>query len=238
MFRKAVVTQIGSVLRQALTTFSSVNEIKGVFHSNLALLKTMLERITAEDVGFDPLFMSDALWNRPHKAPVTYVNIYENDVLSVGIFVLKPGMKLPLHDHPQMYGLIKVIAGKIKITSFSLNTEKTVKVESNVEDNIFVPKTHVVEMNTEIIADISSESCCLEPDSKNLHEIESLDGPAAFLDILSPPYETLIESNGKRKCTYYKIKKELSPSVFVVEETNSPSWFWSDSYPYTGPELV
>ena len=33
-----------------------------------------------------------------------------------------------------------------------------------------------------------SGSCVLEPHKSNIHRVESVGGPAAFLDILAPPY--------------------------------------------------
>ena len=33
-----------------------------------------------------------------------------------------------------------------------------------------------------------STCCILSPDKANIHKIESVGGPAAFLDILAPPY--------------------------------------------------
>ena len=33
-----------------------------------------------------------------------------------------------------------------------------------------------------------STCCILSPDKSNIHKIESVEGPAAFLDILAPPY--------------------------------------------------
>ena len=46
---------------------------------------------------------------------MTYIDLFENSTASVGIFVLKrDAYTMPLHDHPSMYGFIKVIFGKIR----------------------------------------------------------------------------------------------------------------------------
>lgn len=228
-----VTNHISAVIKQAITTFSSSKE---VFHRNLEILTSLLDRTRATDVDLHPQFMSEQLWKRKNKAPVTYVDIFDNPNLSVGIFILKPGMKLPLHDHPHMYGLIKVIAGVIKITSFSLNTEATKKAAGG--DSNFFRKALTAELNSEILATPDTVSCVLEPEKGNLHEIESVGGPAAFIDILSPPYETYIPNVGPRKCSYYKVVKEVGGNVFKLEETGSPSWYWNDTFAYSGPQLV
>lgn len=245
-----VTNHISAVIKQAITTFSSTKEM---FHKNLEILTTHLDRTKVTDVDLHPQFMSEQLWKRKNKAPVTYVDIYDDPNLSVGIFILKPGMKLPLHDHPHMYGLIKVIAGVIKITSFSLNTEATKKAGGDRSDcktpwssvinfflggHSFFRNELTAELNSEELATPDTKSCILEPDKGNLHEIESVGGPAAFIDILSPPYETYIPNVGPRKCSYYKVIKEVTTNVFKLEETSSPSWYWNDTFPYTGPQLV
>lgn len=245
-----VTNHISAVIKHAITTFSSAKE---VFSKNLEILTSLLDKTKATDVDLHPQFMSEQLWKRKNKAPVTYVDIYDDPNLSVGIFILKPGMKLPLHDHPHMYGLIKVIAGVIKITSFSLNTEATRKaggdgfemktklssfIHSFIGDNNFFRKEITAELSSEILATADTGSCVLEPEKGNLHEVESVGGPAAFIDILSPPYETYIPNVGPRKCCYYKVVKELTPRVFKLEETGSPAWYWNDTFPYTGPQLL
>lgn len=51
--------------------------------------------------------------------PVTYIPVAENKHISMGIFVIREGQNIPLHDHPHMHGLIKCIQGRLKITSYS-----------------------------------------------------------------------------------------------------------------------
>lgn len=230
------------VLKQALTTFTSKSEI---FKSNLNLLTSLLDKTKAEDVNLDPMFSQDSFWNRPHKAPVSCIDIYEDKNVTLGIFVLKPEGQLPLHNHPEMHGLIKVLMGKIKITSYSLNTEKTNVIDGSVSsgDPLKSSRTRkksivTAELVSMEIVDINSQPCLLEPSHKNLHQIESVDGPAAFLDILAPPYMTQIANNGQRQCSYYTILSQAAPNVFRLHEINSPSWYWCDVKPYAGPNII
>jgi len=72
---------------------------------------------------------------------------------------------------------------------------------------------------------------------KNLHEIESIDGPAAFLDILAPPYDMPVPGYETRKCSYYTRLSQVAPNIFHLQEIHSPSWYWTDSFPYTGPDV-
>lgn len=43
-----------------------------------------------------------------HNPPVTYMHICETEVFSMGVFLLRTGASIPLHDHPGMNGMLKV----------------------------------------------------------------------------------------------------------------------------------
>ncbi|KAJ8941552.1 hypothetical protein NQ318_011509 [Aromia moschata] len=237
-----MTSQINTILKQAITTFTCKPDL---FYSNLGLLMSLLDKLTAEDVNFHPQFRTERLWTQPGKAPVTCIDIYEDHNVTMGISIIKPGGQLPLHNHPEMHGLIKVIAGKVKITSYSLNTEKTLEVDRRSFRGDFAPPAHythkrilTAELCSSEIVDVNSKTCLLEPNNKNLHEIHSVDGPAAFLDILAPPYGSLIPGNGPRLCSYYSVLSQVSPKIFKLQEIKSPSWYWTDAFPYTGPQLV
>lgn len=234
-------SHISNLIKQASTTFSCNPEI---FMQNLEILKNLIDKTTAEDVNLHPEFATESLWKRPNKAPVTFIDIFDHNKFTVGIFILKPGMKLPLHNHPHMYGLIKVLMGKVKVTSYSINTEKTNQIDSRnfggtgFSLNRFRSKNIITaECVSQDIVDTSDGCCVVEPNNNNLHEIESIDGPAAFIDILAPPYETVIPGIGVRKCSYYSILSQVNDNVYKLQEISSPSWYWSDSFPYTGPNF-
>lgn len=124
-----------------------------------------------------------------------------------------------------------------------------------VELNSYSLKTksdHIIKTNEEIAAirhrqislHSNSPACVLTPSEKNLHEISCIEGPAAFLDILSPPYDVDEFGRGPRPCTFFKaIRSKLcAESTDVVEEVqlsvveSSPD-FYSSSLEYIGPSL-
>ena len=76
------------------------------FSASLNELKKLLDGLRACDVGLDK---SHALKSSvPSMAPVTYIKIHEDQDVSIGIFLVKGGQKIPLHNHPKMHGLLKV----------------------------------------------------------------------------------------------------------------------------------
>ena len=51
------------------------------------------------------------------------MHIYEDEAVSMGIFLLPPGARLPLHDHPQMTVLSQVLFGELYIESYTLEDD-------------------------------------------------------------------------------------------------------------------
>ncbi|XP_045475382.1 2-aminoethanethiol dioxygenase [Harmonia axyridis] len=226
------MSQLNLLLKQALQTFTCTREM---FQQNLEKLMNLMNKTSIDDVRINPVLLSNVIWEKPNKAPATYVHIYEDLNITVGIFVLKPGLLLPLHDHPDMHGLIKVIHGKVKITSYSLNTDNT-EIYKNENTEVFSESMtpFIVEKTSEVIVDPSNVCSILYPEHKNIHQVECINGPAAFMDILSPPYDTLNEHGEMRRCNYYKVLNELAPNIFQLQKTESPSTFWTDSAPFIG----
>ncbi|XP_022189600.1 2-aminoethanethiol dioxygenase-like [Nilaparvata lugens] len=120
-----MATLIEAVKRQALSTFSK-NCSSVYFEENLSKLRLLASKLTSSDVELDKsLLLNSDLPNTNIKssksrlAPVTYIEVFENPDITIGIFILKSGARLPLHDHPLMYGILKVIHGKVRIHSYS-----------------------------------------------------------------------------------------------------------------------
>lgn len=226
------MSQINLLLKHALQTFTCTKEM---FNQNLDILTKLMNKISLDDVRINPVLLSNVVWEKPNKAPATYVHIYEDLNMTVGVFVLKPGLVLPLHDHPGMHGLIKVIHGKVKITSYSLNTDST-EIFKNENSQVLSESmnTLIAEKTSEITVDSSNACSILYPEHRNIHQVECLNGPAAFMDILSPPYDTLNEQGEMRKCNYYRVLSEVAPNLFKLQKTESPSSFWTDSAPFIG----
>lgn len=294
---------IQKILKQARTTFSNNTE---VFNENLFKLYNLMDVVTSSDLNLDISFaFQDS--ETQYDAPISYITIYEDNILSMSIFVLKSNKVVPLHNHPEMYGVIKVLAGKVIVDSYSLNTPKTFEAEiqlaitqeiERVKDTVqtdgpatadvstststlnqdveeasnmvdvslqisyptvdaststtstpnvdfaqipnqnLIPLRRVIsaEFDGRNIVDINSKPCILKPHESNIHEIRSVDGPAAFLDILAPPYNTEIPYVGPRICSYYANLGSVVKDVFLLQEINSPSFYWTDIKPYMGPD--
>ncbi|KOB77898.1 putative 2-aminoethanethiol dioxygenase [Operophtera brumata] len=241
------VTPIVATFRQALHTFSDKN--KHELETNMNKLKTLMDRLTAEDLAFNKDLSNPLYWKMPFKAPCTYIEVFQNSLLNMSIFVLKPGFKMPMHDHPHMHGMLKVISGEVNIRSYSeyplneaiseIDFATRARFEAaRIARGIHKKRRLFAKISSDRICKANSSCCVLTPTISNFHEIEALDEPAAFFDILSPPYDSLIEDIGPRKCGYYFVCNEISTNVVELEEMEVPKCFYCDQQPYLGPVLT
>ncbi|XP_076231893.1 2-aminoethanethiol dioxygenase [Calliopsis andreniformis] len=221
--------------KQALKTFDGQRNVGfKLCQKNFDKLWNLMNKITAEDVNLNKQVL-DFIKIQP--APMCVIDIFENKDLTISIFILKHGVTMPMHDHPGMHGFLKVISGEVQVNSYTLKTNDD----------------HIMKLNKEISAlrhrpislNSKSPACILTPRDKNLHEISSIEGPAAFLDILSPPYDVDESGEGPRPCTFFKTINSMlyTDSPDIIEEVKllvveGPPDFCSESLKYTGPPLI
>ncbi|CAL8077010.1 unnamed protein product [Calicophoron daubneyi] len=172
-----------------------------VLPDRLQNLLSSVRALTPKDVGFDPRWVIDS---PVYAAPVAYVHIMENEIFSMGIFILRPGSRIPLHDHPGMYGVIRVFYGSLRCRSFS----RVHNLKANSSDYPMFPGSRwqstdflVARPYQDVIITPESDPQLLSPTDGNLHEITPVDGIAVFLDILAPPYD---HDLGTRECHFFK----------------------------------
>lgn len=185
------------ILRQAFKTFDQSN--KATFNTNFALLKQLTEQLTIRDIQIQPQ-QFEAIFRKPGRAPCTYVHIFENDIVSMSVFVMREGYTMPLHDHPCMHGLLRGLFGKLKVQCYTKQPLKS-------SEPLYDPNSLEVYgyANEPKFVDPNSECATLTPTERNYHEITAVGGMAAFFDILGPPYEAAIPIYGSRRCGFYRV---------------------------------
>lgn len=237
---------VQKIARQALVTFRTPSSFGDkAFLGNQCKLQSLMTEIRAADLKIAPRKVDSVSTPLPHNPPVTYMHICETDEFSMGVFLLKSGASIPLHDHPGMHGMLKVIYGKVRITCFD-RLDKSTSVASDTQFNppLLPFQRGALRSILGSVGEFTEESgpCILTPDRNNLHQIDAVDGPTAFLDILAPPYDP----DDGRDCHYYKVLQSASDSedkkaegqkeVWLME-VSQPSEFWCGGEPYPGPEV-
>jgi len=157
---------------------------KKLSHSSALELTKLMNEIKVEDVGLTERATS-TLKN------VNYLHVHEEEAFTMGIFILPPRTTIPLHDHPGMTVLSRVLFGDLHVFSCDWvgNAAESKK------------KGGIARVRAE--KQIKGPSVCtLEPERENLHSfMGGSEKGCAILDIITPPYD---EDMG-RSCTYYKI---------------------------------
>lgn len=99
-------SKIEILWKQSLKTFAS-RQSSGfkLCQKNFEKLRTLMNEITADDVKVDKNVLD---YVEKQSAPMCVIDIFENQDITIAVFLLKHGVTLPMHDHPGMNGLLKV----------------------------------------------------------------------------------------------------------------------------------
>lgn len=185
------VAALHTAVRHAVQNHSTQLEQPG------PLIDSLLDRMTAVDAA--------ALGVRPGdvRAPgeCTYVPVVETAEYAIAVFLLSPRSRIPIHDHPGMTVLSRVMRGAIRVTSFDLSDDGKA-------------------CRSERVLTSADGPVALFPRSHNVHEFVACEEGAAILDVLTPPYD---EENG-RDCHYFEAFAGEG-GAFLLREIAEPDEF-------------
>lgn len=234
------------VVKQALITFERENY--AAFKANFNTLKQLVDQLTSNDLNISPELLGTSSFQHPSsRAPVKYIEIFEHKTFTMSVFIVTSKYTMPLHDHPG-HGLLRVLSGTARIQSYTL-------------EHPLLNTPHILSVIEESPTEYSSKSGCsvLTPTTRNVHEITATgNSPAAFFDILSPPYESQISLHGPKKCSFYR-KIPFKPSndlenltshsadddasdkskqIAYLQQIRVPNHYYCDNIYYNPPEFL
>ncbi|CAL5013078.1 unnamed protein product [Urochloa decumbens] len=200
--------------------------------------------VEAEDVGIDdgekptsPSSSSDdelspksgrALLPARAFTRITYVHLHQCDDFSIGVFCFPAGATLPLHDHPEMVVLSKLLYGSVRVRSYDWVAEPPPSAAGR--------KCGLARaVAADEVRRAPCEASVLFPRSGgNLHAFTAVT-PCAILDVLTPPYS---EEQGRPSTYFTDVPIPSLPGFAFLEETDLPEDFSVAGAPYLGPELT
>jgi len=252
--------------------------VKKLSQSQIEELCSLSRSIPLEELGYhqevvqDPWLVLSELPDNPTssrrhpmlRGNVSYQHIYEDPVMTLGIFLLPANASIPLHNHPGMTVISRLLFGTMQIKAYDLLDGDSGKdqhepqgSETPLQGGWQWPfgkgqqRRHVAQLklDTTISAKTQKDPLVLYPHSCNLHVFQATT-PCAMLDLLMPPYEP---GNG-RDCTYFRERKVLPPEVaagiglvgngrskqaltLVELEEYDPPNFTCEQAPYLGLQL-
>lgn len=119
-----------------------------------------------------------------------FENLHESENLYIKLLIIPANGQIPLHDHPEMSGIVKTIWGSMEYTSYDWARE--------------YPYSGLARRRAHTRVDGASGPDLLLPHWKNIHTMKALED-CAFIDIFSPHYY----NDENRKCTYYAVDREI-----------------------------
>ncbi|KAE8749092.1 hypothetical protein FOCC_FOCC004261 [Frankliniella occidentalis] len=226
-------SRIEQLWRQVLDTFRWT--AGGAVHyedESFAVMKRQVDALTAEDISLEESLseMRQHQGFRNEEA-VGNIHICDSDIATMQVFVLHKDQQMPIHDHPQMIGILKVIKGCVRINSYSFKGyERKIAGASILQTS---------KQTMDVCK--GDPACVLTPSERNFHSIIALNGEAAFLDILSPPYFTRRPGHELNVCNYYQegglVGGTDEENLVRLEEIRPPEDYWTVKGEYKGPRI-
>lgn len=148
------------------------------------------------------------------KHPISYQHIFEDRNVSMGIFAMHAGAALPLHDHPGMHVMSRVLFGRMHVLSYDWADRQQ--------------HTACLALDSEVEA---GDTTVLGPDfGGNMHCLTAITDVAIF-DVLAPSYDP----KGGRNCTYFCCEgTNTGNAAVILKECEPPAGFNVVTVPYRG----
>lgn len=152
------------------------------------------------------------------EAPGTYYfDIANTALFSIGVFVLGPHNYIPLHDHPNMCVLSKVLWGSLDVRSYDwadwtrLDANRKAGGVARVVDDEVTYSEGMIKL-------------LLPNKGGNLHSFRAANAApvgVAVLDVILPPYDEA----GGRACSYYRVQPHVEPGKVTLLKGEPPEDF-------------
>ena len=210
-------------LQSIYDNLMSITDIKQTVaqpKSDVQIQKVMeaMNNVKLSDLGLTEAYLQ-------RERDCVCMNIVCTDKFHLSVFILPRGKGLPLHDHPGMTVVSKLIAGQLNIRSFSPMTNGA--GESTAFSSKPLPKVNA-KLTQSSIRTTKDDAWLLTPYEDNIHEFSvssEATSAAVVFDVLLPPYH-----EPERPCNYYRAihdENSVGNSINTKDTTISGEVGWT-----------
>ncbi|CAI5969683.1 unnamed protein product [Closterium sp. NIES-64] len=173
---------------------------------------------------------------------ITYLHVYECEDFSIGIFCLPASARIPLHNHPGMTVLSKLLYGSMHIRSFdwvrpiddaassaalaTAAAAASAAAAAAATSASATPDARLAELVEDQVLTAPCATEVLHPTcGGNLHAFTAVT-PCAVLDVLAPPYN----ADAGRHCSYFHELSSLSALPPGVNGERGNPFCWLEEF--------
>ena len=183
------MSRVQEIVRQAEQLFANKSRPQYI----ISTIRNLLDQISAQDLNLDEI-----MENLDRSCEWDSKPIFNSSDFSLQLFVITKGNKIPLHNHPHMWVLMRVLYGTLHIRAFNWAEE--------------YPLSGLARKCCDETVNGATPTILVEPENNNIHEIYAIED-CAFLDLLFPPYDPA----QKRECHYYQEKQVRVNGEFLTK---------------------
>ncbi|CAG9539644.1 unnamed protein product [Cercopithifilaria johnstoni] len=172
--------------------------------------------------------LPDRLGLASMTAPMYYVDIYESEHIHACLFGFKScDFLFPLHDHPDMYGFVKVLRGALAINSYTELSHDERETLQWTKSNALSSSVTIARFEGTSNRWHSDDCVHLGPKFGNIHSLAPLEDGTAFFDLLMPGYR-------EKPCTYFKniIQNPKLKQTCLLQKIGEPEDYYCQLLPY------
>ena len=186
VFWSQVAEEIGPLLQIGESAYQRVEHLLTRLHAHLM----------SQSPAYRGSMAAAKACGSPQGEPWSWQALFERRYVSAGVLTVRN--RLPLHDHPKSNGALFVVAGRVAIDRFHLDTPTTGGLAT-------LQRVTRCELGPGQVSTVAA-------DYGNIHSLEAKAFPCITLNIGTPPYQ------GADRCWYFPVEPVLGDAATVAAQ--------------------